>query len=224
MVLLKLGQREHMEMLRKGLLYMNSLAFFRSSEADPARLDPYEGTDSMIQPCHIRELTFDPQIPGWEKIRVAPSELAGPVRIALQQTSACNIFCMFAVNRPTDGPIFPKSYKWFGDSFLLFTNTPEFLSRVAAAAKRQGLKGKCQLVEYYDETKYSGKIGRFHKRSIYSHESEYRIALEAGGQGPFRFEVGDLHDITAEVFPLDSADDVLKFRPEDAKAAGLSWD
>ena len=43
-------------------------------------------------------------------------------------------------------------------------------------------------------------------------------------QGPFRFEIGDLRDITSEVFPLDSADDVLKFRPEDAEAAGLSWD
>jgi hypothetical protein len=224
MLLLKLGQREHMEMLRKGLLYMTSLAFFTSLEADPARGDPYEGTDSIIQPCDIGEFIIDPQIPRLEKIRVAPSDLVGPVRIARQQTSSCNIFCMFAVNRPIEGPIFPKAYQWFGDSFLLFTHTQEFLSRVIAAAKRQGLKGEGRLVEYYDEIKYSGVTGRFRKPSIYSHQSEYRIALEAGVQGPFRFEIGDLRDITSEVFPLGFADDVLKFRPEDAEAAGLSWD
>ena len=224
MLLLKLGQREHMEMLRKGLLYMNSLAFFRRLEADQARGDSYEGTDSIIQPWDVAEFTIDPHIPGFEKICAAPSDLAAPVRIARQRTLCCNIFCMFAVNRPIEGPIFQNSCQGFGDSFVLFTNTPEFLSRVVAAAESQGLEGDCRLVEYYDETKYSGKIGRFHKRSIYSHESEYRVALEAGGQGPFRFEIGDLHDITSEVFPLDSADDVLKFRPEDAKAAGLTWD
>lgn len=224
MLLLKLGQKEHMEMLRKGLLYMNSLAFFTSLEADPARGDPYEGTDSIIQPCDIGEFIIDPQIPTFEKIRVVPSDLAGPVRIALQRTSSCNVFCLFAVNKPIEGSIFPKSYQWFGDSFVLFTHTQEFLSRVAAAAKRRGLKVEGRLVEYYDEFKYSGATGRFRKPSIYSHQSEYRIALETGVQGPFRFEVGDVRDITSEVFPLDSADEVLKFRPADAEAAGLSWD
>ena len=116
-----------------------------------------------------------------------------------------------------------NSCQGFGDSFVLFTNTPEFLSRVVAAAESRRLEGDCRLVRYYDETKYWGKIGRFHKRSIYSHESEYRIALEAGGQGPFRFEIGDLHDITSEssrwIPPMMSV-----IRREDAKAAGLSWD
>lgn len=41
--------------------------------------------------------------------------------------------------------------------------------------------------------------------------------------GRGRFEIGDLTDITF-VIPLASADDVLKFGPEDAIAAGLSWD
>jgi hypothetical protein len=224
MVLLKLGQREHLEMLRRGRLYMNSLAFFRAlEEEDPARGDSYEGTDSIIQPCDIREFTIDPKTPGWEKIRIAPSDLAGPVRIALRQTS-CNIFSMFAVNKPIEGPIFPKLYPWFGDSLLLFTNTQEFLSRTAAAAKRQGLEGEARLVEYYDANRYSGRIGRFQKPSRYAHQQEYRIAIGAGVEGPFRFEIGDLTDITSEVIPLESADDVLKFRTEDAQAAGLHWD
>jgi hypothetical protein len=203
---------------------MNSLAFFTSLEADPARGDPFEGTDSIIQPCDIGQFTIDPQIPTFEKINITASDLAGPVRIALHQTSYCNIFCMFAVNRPIEGPIFPKSYQSFGDSFLLFTNTQEFLLRVMDAAKRQGLQGEARLVEYYDALKYSGQTGRFRKPSIYSRQSEYRIILETEVEGPFRFEIGDLRDITSEILPLDFADDILKFRPEDAEAAGLTWD
>jgi hypothetical protein len=224
MLLLKLGQREHMEMLRKGLLYMNSLAFFRALEADPARGDPYEGTDNIIQPCDIGEFVIDPHIPTLEKFSVSASDLAGPVRIAKNRTSSCNIFCMFAIKRPIVGPIFPRTYRWFGDSFVLFTNTQEFVTRVVLAAKRQGLIVEARPVEYYDETKYTGETGRFRKPSVYSHQSEYRIVVEPGMEGPFRFEIGDLSEITSEVLPLDLADEILKFRPEDALEAGLIWD
>jgi hypothetical protein len=223
LILLKLGAKEHLEMLRKGLLYMNPLAFFRSLEADSARGDPYEGTDSIIQPSHIGDFIIDPHLPGWEKIHVPPSDLAGPVRIALERTSRCNIFCLFTVDRPIDGPMFPKSSRWFGDSFLLFTNAQQFLSRVVAAAKRQGLRGQGRRVEYYDETRYSGPIGRFRKPSRYSYQREYRIALETGMEVPFRFEIGDLTDITSEVIPIELANDVLKFTTEDARAAGLNY-
>jgi hypothetical protein len=218
MLLLKLGQREHLETLRKGLLYMNPLAFFRSLEADQARGDRSEGIDYVYQPADC-DLVFDTGIPGSEKIRVsAASGLAG-VRIRMQRTSSCNIFCMFAVTNPMEGPLFPKSHQWFGDSFLVFTQTQEFLSRIAAAAKRQGLKGEWGLVQYYDENKHTGGAGRFWKSSSFSYQSEYRIALETGTEGPFRFEVGDLTDITSDVLPLDQADLVLKFHPEDLEAA-----
>jgi hypothetical protein len=224
MLLLKLGQREHLERLREGTLYMNSLAFFKSVESDSARGDPYEGTDSITQPSDIGQIVIDPHIPGWEKLHVPPSDLTGPVRIALNRTSSCNIFCMFSVSRPIDGPIFPKSYQWFGDSFVLFTNTKEFLTRVVAAAKRQGLNVKSRPVEYYDGTKYSGATGRFRKRSIYSHQNEYRVVVEPGIVGPLHLQIGDLSDITSEVTRLDLADEVLKFSSNDAVEAGLSWD
>ncbi len=79
-------------------------------------------------------------------------------------------------------------------------------------------------MQYYDETKYTGEAGRFRKASRFSYQSEYRIALETGAEGPFRFEIGDLCDITSDVLPLDSADQVLKLQAEDLKAAGLIWD
>jgi hypothetical protein len=148
----------------------------------------------------------------------------GPIRISLDRTSSCNIFCMFAIRRPIDGPIFPKSYQWFGDSFVLFTNAQEFLNRVVDAAKNQRLAGAAGAVEYYDQTKRSGSTGRFRKSSIYSYQREYRIVVEPGIAGPFRFEIGDLSDITSEVMPMELADNVLKFSSEDAVEAGLSWE
>jgi hypothetical protein len=225
MILLKLGQKEYLEMLRKGLLYMSSLAYFKALEEDAARGDPYEGTDSILQACDIGEFLFDPHLPDMEPLHVhgAPDGLVN-VRIALDRTSSCNIFCMFAVNRPIVGPIFPKTYEWFGDHFVLFTNTQELFNRVRVAAKNQGLRVEGRAVEYYDEAKYSGQTGRFRKRSVFSYQCEYRIVIEPGVDEPLRFEIGDLSDITSEVIPRDLADDVLKFSPQDAIEAGLSWD
>jgi len=62
LLLLKLGQKEYLEMLRKGKLYMNTLDYFTTLDSDPARADPYEGTDSIIQPRHIRDFIIDPNL------------------------------------------------------------------------------------------------------------------------------------------------------------------
>jgi hypothetical protein len=223
--LLKLGQKEHLESLRTGLLYMNSLAYFTALEADAARGDPYEGTDSIIQPFDIGEFVFDPRIPGIPPFRSdrAPDGLVGPVRIASNRTSACNIFCLFAVNEPIVAPIFPKSHEWPGNHFILFTNTQALFDRIAFSAKAQGLSVEGRMVEYYDQQKHSGQTGRFRKRSVFSHQREYRLVLEPGRDSPFHFQIGNLSDITSQVTPLELADDVLKFGPEDAIEAGLCW-
>src|SRR5580658_5388683 len=211
--LLKLGQKKHLAMLRSGLLHMKSLAYFAKLENDPARSDPYEGTDSIIQQCDVGELVFDTQMHGISPLRFdGPPDGLVNIRISLNKTSACNIFCMFAINEPIVGSIFPKTYEWPGDHFVLFTNTAEFLNRVTVAAKRQGLGAEGRMVKYYDETKSLDQVGRFLKRSMYSYQREYRIAVEPGVDEPFLFEIGDLRDITSEVISRDLADDVLKFK------------
>lgn len=223
-ILLKLGQKEHLEMLRKGLLYMNTLDYFNKLEEDPARSDQYEGTDSILQPQHIRDFVIETKVPGFEFHRVDPRQLSGPFRVARLKTSACNVFCMCSINEPVVGSVFPKRYEWFGDHFVLFTDVSAFLSRIETAARRQGLTVQGRLVEYYDESEYSGQTGRFRKRSRFAYQKEFRITAEPGLNGPRHFEIGNLTDITSEVTPLSLADDVLHFSPEDAIAAGLTWD
>ena len=223
-LLLKLGQKEHLEMLRKGLLYMNTLDYFNKLEADPARSDPFEGTDRITQPQHVRHLILDVDIPGRTPHAIHPQSLLAPIRWARRQTSACSVFCMYAIAAPILGPVFPGEHEWFGDHFVCFTDTSEFLTRIARAVNSEGLRGEFGMVEYYDESEYTGDTGRFRKRSRFAYQCEFRIVVEPGLDGPRRFEIGDLTDITSEVMPRSLADEVLKFSPEDAIAAGLSWD
>jgi hypothetical protein len=203
---------------------MNTLAYFNSLEADPARSDEYEGTDSILQPQHVRHFIIEPQVPGLSPHRVDPQSLVGPLRWARNRTSACNVFCMFSITEPIIGPVFPEGNERLGDYFVLFTNTPEFLTRVGLALQSQGLRGYRGMVKYYDGSEYSGETGRFRKRSKFAYQHEFRIIVEPGLDGPRRFEIGDLTDITSEVTPLSLASEVLQFSPEDAIAAGLSWD
>lgn len=223
-ILFKIGQKEHLEMLRHGLLYMNTLDYFIKLEADGARADSYEGTDRILQPQHVRDFVIEPHVPGLSPHRVNPKDLAGPIRMGRRQTSACNVFCLCIVREPIVGPVFPEVHDWFGEHFVLFTDTQAFLDRVVLAAKRQELRIEARPVEYFDESEYSGETGRFRKRSCFAYQREYRIAAEPGLEGPRRFEIGDLTDITSEVTSRSVADEVLKFTPEDAAEAGLVWD
>jgi hypothetical protein len=223
MVLMKLGTKEHMEQFRTGLLYMNTLSYFRDLEADTARGDRFEGVDSILQPKHLGESFIDSGIPSIGRIDIRKEDLAGPITIAMNQIAGCNLFCLYALTRTVKGSLFAADHEWFGDSLVLVTNTPDFLNRVTKAAKEQKLPMRGAPVEYYDEYDYSGRVGRFKKSSRFAYQNEYRIAIEAGVDGPFRFEIGDICDITSEVIPFDQADEHLKFTEADAREAGLIW-
>jgi hypothetical protein len=126
--------------------------------------------------------------------------------------------------RPLSVCLFAPFHHHLDISTILFTNPPEFLSRIVKAATAQGLKIEARPVEYYDAAKYSGKTGRFRKQAAYSHQHEYRIAIKPGMEDALLFDVGDLSDITSEVIPFVNADKVLKFSHQDARDTGLDWD
>jgi hypothetical protein len=222
-VFLKLGRREHLEALRSGLVYMSPLSYFRSLEDDSARSDKREGDDYILQSEHAN-LVINSGVPGLGRISATPGDLAGPIRIARNRTQSCNLFCLFAITGPVEHPMFGANRHWPGDSCVLFTHTQEFLSRIASAAQKEGLRIGHELVEYYDESSYSGQLGRFRKPARFSFQSEYRIAVEPGAVTAIQLQVADLTDITSEVFPLGRADDVLKFSAKELEADGIRWD
>jgi hypothetical protein len=132
-----------------------------------------------------------------------------------------NIFCMFAVTEPQEEPLLHCENLNFGDSFVLILNTQEFFDRIRKAAALIGLRVQANLVEYFDESTYSGKTGVFWKSSQYVHQREYRIVTEPG-RSPYReLVLGSLEDITTPVLPLSDLDSMVEFTPKSARDAGL---
>lgn len=218
--LIRFSKREYNEQLRDvGLLHMKPLSYFVELESESSRGDPFEGTTNITQPKHIGEFTISSPLAG--KIDVDPSELAGPIRISLNKTSTCNVYCMFAITQTVDGALVDERNIEFGDSFVLILNPTEFLNRVSLAARERGFRVECGLVDYYDAENYSGKTGRFKKRSIYSHQNEFRIVVEPGSEEPVNLLVGSLIDITSEVLPSSEANSLLDFTTKSFEEAGL---
>ena len=220
MPLLKLGQRDHMEQFRKGLLYMNSLTYFRELESDSARADRYEGATHIFQP---KDVVITLSAPGFGDIVVDSKDLAAATTLSMNSELYCNVYCLHAITAPVNGTLFPSKHEWFGDSMVLVINTQEFLNRVVTAAKAQNLSGQSKLVEYFDDEAYTGKLNRFWKSSRFAHQREYRIAIDSPGKDPLILEIGDLTDITSEVLQFSDADSLLKFSEDDARDATLAW-
>ncbi len=205
-------------------MYMKSLAEFARLERDLERGDCFEGTDTIIQPKHVGECIFDPGEMGLGKFVAKPSDFAGPIRIGLNRTASCNVYCMFAITKPVDGELVNPKNLGFGDSCVLVLNPTEFLSRVFGTVRAAGLSYlEYRLVEYYDGEEYSGKTGRFRKRSKFAHQNEFRIVVEPGSETPRQLSVGSLLDITSEVLPSSEVNQRLDFSTRSAREAGLAW-
>jgi hypothetical protein len=223
MVLLKFGQRQHLEEFRRdGLLYMNPQQYFADLEGDLARGDRFEGTDQILQPKDIRHIRIEDNVSG-EVVMIRPEDMAGPVSIGLGKRPACNLFCMFAVTKPVDGPFVDERCFGFGESFTLVLNTQEFINRICAAARAAGFGYAHGLVQYYDADGYSGDTGPFRKPLIHAYQQEFRFLLEPGSRQPIRLTAGCLEDITTPIHTLADINRIVDFGTESAGKSGLSW-
>jgi hypothetical protein len=224
-ILFRFGDKKHLEQFRGcGLVYMNPRTYFTKLENDCVRADGFEGTDRIIQPRNIRELTVEGPIreSGGHiervKLSILPSDMAGPVSIGWDKHD-CNLFCMFAVTKPVDS-VDSRNFK-FGDSFVLVKNTQEFINRFCLAANAESLSCKYRCVEYYDAGTHSGDTGTFRKPAIFSYQSEFRFVVRPGIAGPRTLTLGSLLDITAPVLPLAEINQLVDFSTESAREAGL---
>jgi hypothetical protein len=129
---------------------------------------------------------------------------------------------MFAITAPVDGDIIlPEHRDDLGSAFVLVLNSPEFLRRVADAGATAGVSEmEGRLAEYYDGLSHSGEVGPFRKRTIFQHQSEYRIVVRPGLDGPRRLRVGSLRDITSEILPSLEVNERLDFTTKCAREAG----
>src|SRR5215467_2054151 len=113
MLLLKFGQRQHLDELRGGLLYMNSQRYFRDLDGDFVRGDRFEGTDQIHQPRDIKHIRSENNVSG-NVVTIKPEDMAGPISIQFGTRPPCNLFCMFAITTAVDGPLVDERNFKFG--------------------------------------------------------------------------------------------------------------
>ncbi len=190
--LVKFGQYKYICQLRdEGLLYMNTLPYFRQIEDEELRGDKYEGIAEVFRGSSGTATDEnDPENPviirSWEILR------------DLHQAEKINIFCMCAV-RPSMGsfPVDKRNFR-FGDYALIFTKPQEFIDRISSQLKSENVGHRAELVEYVVDD-YIGDLGSFRKIKRFAYQSEWRLVC-FGGIGKERiFRMGDINDICTVV-------------------------
>ncbi len=201
-VLCKFGRREHLEQLRNGLLYMQTLSYFAALEHDELRADPFEGTTFIAQPRDIGSIALQvPQLSLSTTIR--PSDLAAPTTFSPKE-NACNVFCMLAIDWPASYPSSPSVDPLnvqFGNSVVLISNGSEFLKRVRDAARAAGSELIAGFVRYNGPDSYTGPTGPFWKSSNFDYQREYRLVAVPGWNSAIKLQLDNLHDVTTDIFP-----------------------
>jgi hypothetical protein len=204
MALLKFGQQEHIEQLQsEGLLYCNTLEYFRTLEADENRSDTDEGLAAFYQADAVRMTigTGD----GTAVQLDASTGLIGPVRISLDAHLGVNIYCMYALSR--DSLYVDARNFRFGPWCLAILDSDEF-RRIALAARANRIGLEARLVEYYDETVSSGESTPFKKCDRFRYQNELRFVLRPAHGKPYRFAIGSLNDISA-IVPSSEINDYI---------------
>lgn len=202
------NDEQHRDEFLNGSLYMNRLKYFKQHEEDGRnnRADIYEAVSGWFQPGVI-SIRID-------GIEIPPEDIATPVVVQLNKYNDYNIFCMFSISNVKVDEINDNHIDDIKKAFLLddavcnlgeyaaiITNVSQFLERVEEAIKREHYSGGRGLVEYYEPSIYNGKFlgmeAVFKKQIQYSHQKEYRIAIERTqpGDDAYHLEIGNIHDI-----------------------------
>ncbi|MBJ2175545.1 hypothetical protein JBL43_14935 [Aureibaculum sp. A20] len=194
----KFGQKEHIEGLQnKGLLYLNTVDFFKKLESEQgARGDFLEGASEIKNIYEQDEsiLTINPG--GKDEIHLNLTK----AQIRQFFNYKGNIFSLFSIfnnKKETQEIEFEKSMKSFGDTALIITNVSEFLKRVKLELDRQKYKFDWRLVDYYNENERNLKeLNIFSKASTFQNQNEFRIYVENVNNKPLKIEIGSIKEIS----------------------------
>jgi hypothetical protein len=186
------GDREHMEqLLKEGVVYMNTIGHFRKLELDSTRRDGHEGSTY----CERGEgVTIRVKHEGeWREVGT-PN---GPIVMSDDESMNANIYCLHArTTRDFEAPFrLDLGYQ----EYVFIWNADEFFRRVRNEAERAGQRVDIRMVRYVDRKTYHGPLGPFRKFSEYSAQSELRILAQPGLGGPLILKLGNLSDIAVMV-------------------------
>ena len=200
-----------------GKLFMNTIKFFNkySDKAGELRGDDYEGIVALFQPNRIGEIRIgNLMFPG--------NSLASPITIQTDHLLNKNAFCLYSLNSSGFDLVSSDTIADFkrtielhescfglGDYCVVILNAQEFIDRCHNAIKKIGISGTLGLVDYFNERDFHGylpteRLG-YQKRSVFSHQREYRILIdtERSVPGSFVLEIGSLADIVHITTPVE---------------------
>ncbi|AIY67079.1 hypothetical protein [Pseudoalteromonas piratica] len=183
----------------EGLLYMNTLKYFRTYEdSDEAlRGDKYEGLSASFLPDQIHISVNGNKIDG----------IIGKVDVRPHHVDEIKLFCMTALTHDIlfDGFVLDRRFANFGDKaiiiegkglvsfFQMLRNRVKDDQSVYAIDSTFKTNG---FVEYVDRNHHHKELTVFHKFKEYSWQHEFRIAFERPEhEGPFPLYIGSLKDI-----------------------------
>ena len=203
--LVKFQSEEIIKSTQNGLIYMNSLKYYRDlykNNKDETIGDPYEGK------LFIHDANF--QING---------EITHIENYAFSTANENDfVYCLFSIY-PNNSTFqfgeeiqlkMPKEY----DTALVILNSNIFFERINKKAQEDNINIRCAKVNYYDEKK--DDISRmysllnngidsiaFHKRNQYEYQQEYRFTSpKQEGIDHLELNIGSIEDIS-KVFSVE---------------------
>lgn len=199
--LIKFQSEDKIKNLQDGLVYMNTLEWYRKHENSNGNMVIGDSFEGML---HFNEAElFLPDL--GETIRLNGN---------LMKTTHSNdyAFCMFGVNPNLTTFKFTEKQKkemlGFGDTALLILDSDEFMKRIEKSAQEKGYKVYKNFVKYFDEKKDHVDIFlslmleeqnvAFWKRESYAYQNEFRFVISAENldDDHLELDIGNIKDIS----------------------------
>ncbi|WP_454920835.1 hypothetical protein [Abiotrophia defectiva] len=214
-ILIKFGKKEHLEMLQKGQIYMNTLQFYRkyeSSSGDEVVGDASEAILAVeldnvkIIDNETNEIVLEIPI---SKAKIDPGYSRFPV------------FCLFRFDKRNEVSRgehyavleFTEEQKnklvEFGEYALVIKDSDEFDKRLEEALSKANLFFAKGAIEYRNPNNEDvlerfaegGPAVAFIKREKYGYQSEFRYMVKKEVENHLKLQIEDISDIS-EIVPI----------------------
>jgi len=242
----KVADKPRLEEMRKGLIYMNSLAYFSSLEentSESVRHDPLEKAYSRASAGKTEkgDSKLILNISNKDENRVIDLGDDAVVTMEFGEPNNVMIFCMSAFADDGTGIIpgevngtipLDKRFLEFGSHILVIRNIGEFANRLNNSISSnpdvywaEYFHEMYGLVEYKTLNNYSGHIGLYRKDIKYEWQREFRICFGVHSKGlnkkgAFELDIGDISDITEIISVQSLLDKPLTFKRTLVKKVG----
>jgi len=194
-----------------GVIYMNTLEFYRTLEAHDERRDVNEGAERVRNRQGGVLKRKNPETGTFEEIVQLTHSRIRELNSNLQQL---NVYCLYYLKsempiKSLGAMISQRTKLGFGDYAVIVVDAGEFVTRIRQAAINKGFRHFRSLVEYVDFSEEDVEVGPFVKDQAFVHQRELRIAVHTGENNgsAIKLEIGSLKDIAVMV-PSGALDEI----------------